>query len=274
MIRAKCDLSIELERPDRRYAPGDRITGLVRVSVDAQTKCDALTLTRQWRTHGKGNRASGPEDAISLFSGEWKPGTYTYAFDVACPEGPPTYHGRILNVDWYLDARADVPWAIDAKTSTDVFVEPRPGVETEINVIRAAASSAMVGLIFGLFMIPFVLVGLGVLGAGLVEGDVALIGFGAFWLVILSGFIALIVKQRLARQAFKRLDTALERVAPDRVAVVVDYASDKVINAVLAKLVVMEVVVRGSGTDKTTYRETIYQAIQPIPSPLTTAITP
>lgn len=268
MIHAKCDLSIELDRPDRRYEPGDRIVGTLRVKVDRNTKCNALTLTRRWRTHGKGNRDTGPdeEDKHVLFRGEWRPGTYTYPIDFACPEEPLTYHGKILNVDWYLDARADVPWALDAKTSTDFFVEPPPQVEAEVQVMAASTVPAAVWIFGSLVMAPVVLVFVvGSLGEGLVNGDIAQLLAGLACCAIVWLLLGDTIKRRIAKRAFRLLAMHVERVGPRRVAVLVDYASSKTLNAVLAKLVVTEVAVRGSGTNSTTFRETIHELQQQVP---------
>ncbi|MCP4500914.1 MAG: hypothetical protein GY822_13215 [Deltaproteobacteria bacterium] len=38
--------------------------------------------------------------------------------------GPLTYRGELLNVDWFLKARADIPWALDPKAEL-VFVVQR-----------------------------------------------------------------------------------------------------------------------------------------------------
>ena len=45
----------------------------------------------------------------------------------------------------------------------------------------------------------------------------------------------------------------------------VDYATSKRVHKVIAKLMVQEVVVRGSGTDRTTYRHTVHQVGEVVP---------
>jgi hypothetical protein len=84
-----------------------------------------LTLTPEWRTHGKGNVAKGETATITLFSGRWEPGeTKRYPFSIHVPVAPITYHGCILNVDWFLKARAHIPWAIDPKTEESFTIAP------------------------------------------------------------------------------------------------------------------------------------------------------
>lgn len=124
---SKCDLTIVLDRENRRYAGGDRITGVLRVQVNAACTCKALSISLGWRTHGKGNRDIGTPADLVLFEGEWQPGkTHEYDFEFLVPDGPATYHGRVLNLDWYLNARADIPWAIDPKAEEEVLLVPGP----------------------------------------------------------------------------------------------------------------------------------------------------
>jgi hypothetical protein len=120
---SKCDLAISFEDDKRDYQIGDTVRGTVKVDVNAPCTCDNLTLGHQWRTHGRGNRDVGPTEPIVLFTGQWEePGTYTYPFELKMPAGPLTYRGNYINVDWYLDARADIPWAIDPKAQEEVIL--------------------------------------------------------------------------------------------------------------------------------------------------------
>jgi hypothetical protein len=123
--QAKCKLQIHLEKRDRNYAIGEMLIGLVEAHATRPINCTALTLTPEWRTHGKGNVAKGETATITLFSGRWEPGeTKRYPFSIHVPVAPITYHGQILNVDWFLKARAHVAWAIDPKTEESFTVVP------------------------------------------------------------------------------------------------------------------------------------------------------
>ena len=258
MIRAKCDLTIEFDKPERRYRPGERITGQIRVRADAETKCDGLRLDWQWRTHGRGNRAAGPKVGVELHRGTWRPGTHTYRFDFVCPSQP-TYHGTLLNVDWYLDVRADVPWAIDAKSSLDFFVEypPEQPYDLVIQDSQAAHVASNFALVFiGLFWIP----GFVLLGVGLTEDAGALIG-AAIWLAVMVFITGAMVKKRVAKSVFTRFEPQLSGGVDGHPLIVeLDYATNKRVNAVEARLEAQEVVVKGSGTDKTTYRQNVYRS--------------
>ena len=56
---SKCDLYLVFEEPDRTYHPGDEVVGAAKIVVNKDTKCDKIFLRTEWRTHGRGNRASG-----------------------------------------------------------------------------------------------------------------------------------------------------------------------------------------------------------------------
>src|SRR5262245_10620623 len=123
----KCDVTIHVDKADRSFVPGERIRGHVTVTTDQQVRCDALTVMLQWRTHGRGNRANGPESTVKLHEGEWGGGEqHAYAFEFIAPSGPCSYHGTHVNVDHYLEARVDLPWAVDPKATAEVLLTPGP----------------------------------------------------------------------------------------------------------------------------------------------------
>ncbi|HIF51607.1 MAG TPA: hypothetical protein EYQ42_08810 [Thiotrichaceae bacterium] len=128
---SKCDLSIELDRPDQLYKIGDTVRCTVYVSVDKNVTCDALTITNMWKTHGKGNRDKETITEEELFKGEWQAGEYNYSYSFELKEGPLTYHGHYINIDRYIKVRADIPWAIDPKSEIEYIVE-KGGLSPEV----------------------------------------------------------------------------------------------------------------------------------------------
>lgn len=126
---SSCKLSVHITNPQKSYFPGQEIHGEVVVTVDSPLcQCNQLTLSVEWRTHGKGNTARGLSEIIRLFQGEWNQGEYRYPFTIKAPLGPFTYRGHYLNIDWYLKATADIPWAIDPTADTEFLLEPPPGM--------------------------------------------------------------------------------------------------------------------------------------------------
>jgi hypothetical protein len=107
--------------------------------VDESCKCDGLEITFGWQTHGRGNRNEGPVETTRLGPFEWQAGAAErYPFEFKLPNGPVSYHGTLVNVDWYLRARADVPWAIDPKGEQEVLLEPAPAESSAAPAYRGA----------------------------------------------------------------------------------------------------------------------------------------
>lgn len=77
--------------------------------------------------HGSGTQESvtvGPH----LIGGPFRAGCST-RFELAVPpEGPITWSGRYVKVDWRLEVSLDIPWAIDPKSKVTFRVVPRGAV--------------------------------------------------------------------------------------------------------------------------------------------------
>lgn len=54
-----------------------------------------------------------------------------YAFSFELPHGPFTYHGHYLNLGWFIRARADIPWALDPKAEMEMRLSENPDVEPQ-----------------------------------------------------------------------------------------------------------------------------------------------
>jgi hypothetical protein len=102
------ELLIIFDRDDRLYRFGEVISGKVVLETDHDYTFSEIRITYRWRTHGRGDRDMGEENRLTLASepsfraGECK----EFPFHFAAPNGPVTYHGYWLNVDWYLTAQA------------------------------------------------------------------------------------------------------------------------------------------------------------------------
>ena len=53
---SNCTLFIEVPGQEDSVAPGGELEVIVHVSCDKEIKCNGLSLTRGWKTHGQGNR--------------------------------------------------------------------------------------------------------------------------------------------------------------------------------------------------------------------------
>lgn len=153
---AKCDLSIQLDDPDRVYAGGGKVAGTVRVVVDSDVKCDGLEIRSVWRTHGRGNVDHGIIETVTAFSGKWSSGdSAEYRFELPIGQWPPSYHGHYLNVDHYIEAQAKIPWAFDAKASESFLMRPSCGPDGATASRGSGRNSAAGKVFLTVFLVIF-----------------------------------------------------------------------------------------------------------------------
>ena len=265
-------LHIVFEKPERRFVPGDEIRGEVVVVVEKDTRCKGLTVSHQWQTHGKGNRASGSPESITLFEGDWQRGEYRYPFSFIANNWPFTYHGDYLNVDWYIKATADVPWAFDPSTEEEFLLRwPSTGVsQSEVSQALVAASfkrdliQANRGTYLGVGGIGAVVVGSGMLALGFAIDAFGLMIFAGILYIAAIALIVAMIRIKMASGKIGEVQLSLEpSPAYPGAAMTARMAfapqSDAQINNITATISGEEVVVRGSGTNRTTYRNTIHE---------------
>lgn len=123
---SKCQIVITFDRPDRVYFGGEKVRGVAKVIVNEDTKGNGIRLTHRWRTHGRGNADSGPEEAIllapaqQLMAGE----QMEFPFEVTAPTHPVTYRGHLIFLDHYIRVDVEVPWARNPWAEEEYIVRP------------------------------------------------------------------------------------------------------------------------------------------------------
>jgi hypothetical protein len=270
---AKCDLDITLDEPNRTFEPGDRVTGRVIVDVDKSVRCDGLTVTHLWKTHGRGNTDRGEVGAETLFTGEWESGRYEYEFDFEQPPGPQTYHGENLNVDWYVHVTADIPWALDPDSETDHLArytgsldDYRVGHSETVENAGQQQRDGCVGcsLLFGgLFVsIAILLLAMTFLDSG--EGALfeALVFLGVGGVMSWFGAAKFLAQKKLGDVSVELTPTHLYPGEDVRCVVTISPPKSTDINRIRYTLTAQEVVIRGSGTDKRTYEHELHEDIK------------
>lgn len=109
----------------------DTLEGTVEVRADQDVRCQGLRLTLGWTASGSGNTHEAPVQTELLYEGEWRGGATTaYPFQIPLPNGPVSFEGTHVRVRWWLEAHADLPWAIDARARTDLQLLPAPAGAT------------------------------------------------------------------------------------------------------------------------------------------------
>lgn len=268
---AERHIEILFDEPGRAYESGDAITGKVRVRVEKPTRCNGLMIFQAWYTHGKGNESEGHHDVLHLFEGDWGAGVHEYPFEFEAQSGPYTYHGRYLNLDWYLLARADVPWAFDPKDEQDfTLAPPADGIDQVPMLGEVSARAAQRDLVESLAPWGKLLVALmatligGAFGVyGLVAGDVGFMGFGvisgAFAVgSALVGFYGLAGRRTLGQVEYDLPEKPCAPGAMARVGVHFTPRAGGQLSSISMTLRGFERVVSGSGTDAKTYTHDFY----------------
>lgn len=107
-------LTIELDRPDAAYQPGDRLSGRYRWEDPRANELRALELSVLWYTLGQGEE----DMAIHMFQ-RWEyeepdqtpdapaaPRIDTRTFECVLPRSPLSYDGVLVKICWCVRARA------------------------------------------------------------------------------------------------------------------------------------------------------------------------
>lgn len=264
---SKCDVAISTQKTN--YKLGDTVKGQVTVEVNKECKCDGLVLKKYWLTHGKGNRSRGVREELELFQGVWQPGVYTYSFSFVLDEGPFSYHGHYINIDWYLSAQADIPWALDPKDEVEFILEKDidnvpeniKGYELHHEASKTI-SLTNIGY-FKYFPLLFVIAG------------VLMIYFGNEWFmggiftIVGSIIFYKLIQSSIAERKLGGVQCVIDEynLRPgDYLNFSVSFTpkSNISINAASVKLIGREVAVSGSGTNKTTHTHTFHKEETPI----------
>jgi hypothetical protein len=283
---SKCDLRVELDK--REYRPGETIRGTVQVATDAAVKCKALTVTLQWRTHGRGNRAQGVTAFKQVFEGEWTEGQQSYPFTFTAPPGPGTYHGHILNIDHYVTATADIPWSLDPKDEVEILLPAvdsahypyGPEYKPPTELLQASHSGSNIGslLLGGCFGVPGCAISIGGLGFALsvLRGNmenvfpaIFMTLFGIPFMAVGFGVAFMLQKRRMAQA---KIGQPMVKVSPnparpgERVTVQAILEPRGAITLADGKVSFkgLEQVVSGSGTDRTTHSHEVHNEERPL----------
>lgn len=121
---ARCELDVDVQGPG---IAGGTITGSVYVRAPRPVTVNALTLRIGWIAEGAGVHDWEVVREVVLHEGELSGGE-RFPFEVDLPPGPVTYLGRVVKVNWFAVATADVDWAFDPKAQRNFAVIPGPAM--------------------------------------------------------------------------------------------------------------------------------------------------
>lgn len=260
---AKCELWIELDDTDRVYTAGQRISGRVVVNATAEVKCNALSVRTDWKTHGRGNVDSASGVEFNLFKGVFAAGQkYSYQFDIEVEEGPSTYHGHYLNIDHYVVAEIDIPWAFDPKAEQPFRYASQQTADElaeSLEAKSAAGCGGLVGSVFGLLFLLVVGILILVNPFFWLLGAVVGAGWGGWWYFFrhLPSKAMGEVACQLNREIFATSDEVAGFLAATP-------PKDLAIEGITWKITATESCTSGSGTNTTTHTHVAYEATQPV----------
>ncbi|MGI9516661.1 MAG: hypothetical protein ACR2NP_06440 [Pirellulaceae bacterium] len=255
---SKCDLQIEFYRPDREFRTGETVQGWIRVRVNQDVKCRGLTLNCWWSTHGRGNQTRRNYYQQTLFQGEWKAGEkYEYAFEFQPPASPLSYRGKYLNIDHYVLARVDIPWARDPKCREEFLWRPgndAPVPDSAEPVIQPGTRRWP--MIIGL-NIAFILVLLFVFLSAQIS-PLFLLGLIAPLVIVWFSLRSWLAQRKLGEVKWGTLAQAVAG-EPMPSLLQIGPLGNVQISAVTASITGHESVVSGSGTNRTTHSHKLFQ---------------
>jgi len=255
---AACSLRIELAESHAVRVGGESISGTVTVVTDRTVNCSGLVVKTYWTTHGRGNVESGDVDSLVVFQGTWEPGSeYRYPFTLRTAAWPPTYYGTTLNVSHFVAAQAKVPWASDPKSQREFTLVVADAPE-DLKPTRAAAKgTSAIGWIIAIALLAVFGAMFGVLLIFLLP--LIALGAGGYWFFrvflprrLLGNVECLVEPARLVAGATV---TGKLRFTPRR---------DVTIDGIRWSVTCTERCVSGSGSDRKTHRQEVFQRSEPI----------
>ena len=110
------EVEVVLDHPEPYpvYGPGERIRGHVVLEVSRQTNVRKTQISLGWHTTGRGDTAQGSIRQLDLPGQTYEPGRHRIPFEFRMPsQGPPSYEGQLIHVQWHVKASVDLPWAKD-----------------------------------------------------------------------------------------------------------------------------------------------------------------
>lgn len=269
---ARCELKLVLNQTS--CPAGGKLQGHVVVNAEQPIHTKAVTVELAWRTHGKGNRARAEIARQTLFAGELE-STEHLPFEFTLPNGPLTYHGVFINVEWFVRARVDLNWAIDPKA--EAIFSLRPGNRADLPYEHGATLPSLgpedgpEGSTGSTQAKPIVLIllfaSVTLAVVGLQQSDFMFLLAGCAVALITAAVVFLALKRRVAERRIGAVQLNLSTFEPRpgdsiQVAVTLSPTRSITLNGVTAVLRGYERAVTGSGTRTSTHTSEFHRQQQ------------
>jgi len=264
--------SLRFDRNDLTWWTGETISGSIEIRAKEDCKCNGIIVKLIFVAHGAGNLSSSNVDTTTTKCGSFTAGeTKTLPFSFQIPQGPVTYHGDKLNVDWYIQVAIDIPWALDPTHKSKFLVLPGPNASTyhpkghTPTIARTRLTKAsLLGLVLlamGGSLLYFVITDLDSYGSGIfVSGFLIFLGM----ICLLTDLRNLVASSSLGHVAVSHSPSAPR--GGDTVEITTTFTPRKSgeINNIVTQLVAEEIVLHttSSGKNSTTTRYTSIRSSQ------------
>jgi hypothetical protein len=123
------ELTIDLDRPDARYRPGETVSGRLRVAHGTRSFGRSLVLALRWEARGQGDVDRGAERTLVLAEADADISGGAFPFALEAPLGPLSYTSRTLAIEWLLEARLAVRSLVGEVVTRRIIVEADPDGE-------------------------------------------------------------------------------------------------------------------------------------------------
>ena len=121
-------INFEFDKGESIFEVGDTVSGTAIITANQDTVCNKIVIQMRWQTHGRGNRTAGKwiKETVQVSHNNLDANqTERVPFSFQLPEGPLTYRGNYLNVDWYLKAIVDARGPFDPSYEEEIIVLPK-----------------------------------------------------------------------------------------------------------------------------------------------------
>lgn len=91
-------------------------------------KVRAVRVSLNYTTEGRGDTDRREVDTVEIAVDEFGMARGEIALTIP-PKGPISYDGQLIVVRWYIEARTDIAMQLDQRSSAEVLVVPKGGVD-------------------------------------------------------------------------------------------------------------------------------------------------
>lgn len=157
---SQCEISIEFDRPDRRYRGGEIVAGVVNVYFKESVQYRSITLNSWWETEGpkKDHRWEPRKYALDGSREVGAGDTHRVPFSFLALREPLTYSGEKAVIEHFLSVEVSVPWAENPEHREEYTLVPgRPPADIAVERSKMADAEGPLGLGYRLFITLIIL---------------------------------------------------------------------------------------------------------------------